>query len=67
MGLSTLLSLAPVPVVSEGIRDLAETLLGTRLDGRLLLAAWGAATAALAAAAMLAAARRLPRADVSAS
>jgi len=67
MGLSTLLSLAPVPVVSEGIRSLAETLLGTRLDGRLLLAAWGATAAALAAAAMLAAARRLPRADVSAS
>lgn len=67
MGLSTLLSLAPVPVVSEGIRSLAETLLGTRLDARLLLAAWGAATCALAAAAMLAAARRLPRADVSVS
>ncbi len=67
MGLSTLLSLAPVPIVSEGIRGLGETLLGTRFDGRLLLAAWCAATAALAAAAMLAAARRLPRADVSAS
>lgn len=67
MGLSTLLSIAPVPVVSEGIRSLAETLLGTRLDGRLLLAAWGATAAALAAAAMLAAARRLPRTDVSAS
>lgn len=67
MGLSTLLSLAPVLVVSEGLRSLVETLLGARLDGRLLLAAWGATTAALAAAAMLAAARRLPRADVAAS
>ncbi|MHB8797256.1 MAG: putative ABC transporter permease subunit [Thermoanaerobaculia bacterium] len=67
MGLSTLLSLAPVPIVSEGLRGLVETLLGTRLDGRVLLAAWCAATSALAAAAMLAAARRLPRADVSAS
>ncbi len=67
MGLSTLLSLAPIPVVSEGIRSLVETLLGTRLDGRILLAAWGATAAALAAAAMLAAARRLPRADLSAS
>lgn len=67
MGLSTLLSLAPVLVVSEELRGLVETLLGTRLDGWLLLAAWGTVTAALAAAAMLAAARRLPSADVSAS
>ena len=41
--------------------------LDARLDGRLLLAAWGATTTALASAAMLAAARRLPRADVTAS
>lgn len=67
MGLSTLVSLAPVLIVSEGLRSLVETLLGARLDGWLLLAAWGAAAAALAAAAMLAAARRLPRVDVSSS
>lgn len=67
MGLSTLVSLAPVLVVSEGLRSLVETLLDARLDGRLLLAAWGATTTALASAAMLAAARRLPRADVTAS
>ena len=67
MGLSTLLSLAPVLVVSEGLRSLVETLLDTRLDGRALLAAWGATTSALSVAAMLAAARRLPKADVPAS
>ena len=67
MGLSTLLSLAPILVVSEGLRALVETLVGARLDGALLLAAWTVLSAALAAGAMLVAARRLPRADVPAS
>lgn len=67
MGLSTLLAVAPVLVVSEGLRGLLETLLEVRLPAPLLLAGWVAASAALAAGTMLAAARRLPRADVSAS
>ncbi len=67
MGLSTLLSLAPILVVSEGLRALVETLVGARLDGALLLAAWTVLSAALAAGAMLVAARRVPRADVPAS
>ena len=67
MALSTLLSLAPVLFVSEGLRSLLETLLGARLNAPLLLAAWCGATAGLAASAMAAAARRLPRADLPAS
>jgi len=67
MALSTLLSLAPVLVVSEGLRSLLEALLGARLDAPLLLAAWCAASAGLAALAMAAAARRLPKADLPAS
>lgn len=66
MALSTLLAVVPVLFVSEGLRSLLETLLGLRLDARLLLAAWCAAAATLAAGALLAAARRLPRADLSA-
>lgn len=65
MALSTLLAVVPVLFVSDGLRSLLETLLRARLDAGLLLVAWGAASAGLAAAAMLAAARRLPRADVS--
>jgi ABC-2 type transport system permease protein len=67
MALSTLLALAPVLAVSEGLRGLLGTLVGPRLDGGALLAAWSAAATALGAGAMLAAARRLPRADLAAS
>ena len=67
MALSTLLAAVPVLFVSEGLRSLFETLLGARIDPALLLAAWGAVAAALAAGAMAAAARRLPKADLSAS
>jgi hypothetical protein len=67
MAVSTLLAAVPVLFVSEGLRSLLETLLGVRLEARLLLAAWSAAAAALAVGAMLAAARRLPRADLPAS
>jgi ABC-2 type transport system permease protein len=67
MALSTLLAAVPVLFVSYGLRSLLETLLGTRLQAPLLLAAWCAAAAGLAASAMLAAARRLPKADLSAS
>ncbi|HYN43632.1 MAG TPA: hypothetical protein VE129_17780, partial [Thermoanaerobaculia bacterium] len=67
MALSTLLAAVPVLFVSDGLRSLLETLLGARLDAALLLAAWCAAAVGLAAAAMLAAARRLPKADLSAS
>ena len=66
MALSALLALAPVPIVSEGLRSLLETLLGTRVPGGPLLAAWAVVSAALAGGAMRAAARRLPRADLSA-
>lgn len=64
MAVSTLLAAVPVLFVSEGLRNLIETLLGVRLEALLLLAAWSAAAAALAVGAMLAAARRLPRADL---
>ena len=67
MAISTFLAAVPVLFVSEGLRSLLETLLGVRLDARLLLAAWSAAAAALAVGAMLAAAKRLPRADLPAS
>lgn len=67
MGLSALLSLAPVLFVSDGLRGLAATLLGVRLEAPLLLAAWCVVSCALGAGAMLAAARRLPRADLSAA
>jgi ABC-2 type transport system permease protein len=67
MALSTLLALAPVLFVSEGLRSLLETFLGARLDGPLLLATWSAAAMGLGAVAMAAAARRLPRADLPAS
>jgi ABC-2 type transport system permease protein len=67
MALSTLLAAVPVLFVSDGLRSLLETLLRTRLPAPLLLAAWCAAAVGLAAAAMLAAARRLPKADLSAS
>lgn len=67
MGLSTLLATVPVLFVSEGLRSLLEALLGARLDAALLLAAWASAALGLAAGAMLGAARRLPRADLSAS
>ena len=67
MAVSTLLAAVPVLFVSEGLRSLLETLLGVRLEALLLLAAWSAAAAALAVGAMLAAARRLPRADLPAS
>lgn len=67
MALSTALGVVPILFVSEGLRSLLETLLGVRLDARLLLAAWCAASAALAAGAMFAAARRIPRADLAAS
>jgi ABC-2 type transport system permease protein len=66
MAVSTVLAVVPVLFVSEGLRSLLETLLGVRFDARLLLAAWCVAAAALGAGAMLAAARRLPRADLSA-
>jgi ABC-2 type transport system permease protein len=66
MTLSTVLAVVPVLFVSEGLRGLLETLLGVRCDARLLLAAWCVAAAALGAGAILAAARRLPRADLSA-
>lgn len=67
MALSTLLATVPVLFVSEGLRGLLETLLGTRLDAAILLAGWCAAAIGLAAGAMLAAARRLPNADLPAS
>ncbi len=67
MALSTLLAAVPVLFVSDGLRSLLETLLGARLEAPLLLAAWCAAAVGIAAAAMLAAARRLPRADLPAS
>jgi len=67
MALSTLLAAVPVLIVSEGLRGLLETLLGARIDGALLLVSWCAAAVALAAGAMLAAARRLPKADLPAS
>ncbi len=67
MALSTLLAAVPVLFVSDGLRSLLETLLRTPLPAPLLLAAWCAAATGLAAAAMLAAARRLPKADLSAS
>ena len=67
MALSTLLAAVPVLFVSDGLRSLLETLLRTRLPAPLLLAAWCAAAAGLAVAAMFAAARRLPKADLSAS
>jgi ABC-2 type transport system permease protein len=66
MALSTLLAAVPILFVSEGLRGLLETLLGARLDGPLLLAAWCATGIGLAAGAMAAAARRLPRADLAA-
>lgn len=66
MALSTLLALVPVLAVSEGLRSLLGTLLGVRLEGGPLLAAWAAASALLACGAMAAAARRLPKADLSA-
>lgn len=67
MALSTALGVVPILFVSDGLRSLLETLLGVRLDARLLLAAWCAASTALAAGAMFAAARRVPRADLPAS
>lgn len=67
MAVSTLLAAVPVLFVSEGLRSLLETLLGVRLEALFLLAAWSATAAALAVGAMLAAARRLPRADLPAS
>jgi ABC-2 type transport system permease protein len=67
MALSTVLGVVPILFVSEGLRSLLETLLGLRLDARLLLAAWCAAATVLAAGAMAAAARRLPSADLPAS
>ncbi len=67
MALSTLLGVVPVLFVSEGLGSLLETLLGVRLDARLLLAGWCAVATALAVGAMTAAARRLPKADLSAS
>lgn len=67
MALSTFLAAVPVLFVSEGLRSLLETLLGARLDAALLLGAWCAGAVGLAAGAMLAAARRIPRADLPAS
>lgn len=67
MALSTLLAAVPVLFVSDGLRGLLETLLGTRLDAAILLATWCAAATGLAAAAMVAAAGRLPKADLPAS
>jgi hypothetical protein len=67
MALSTLLAAVPVLFVSDGLRGLLETLLGMRLDAAILLAAWCATATGLAAAAMVAAARRLPKADLPAS
>ena len=66
MALSTLLSFVPVLFVSEGLRSLLGTLLGPRIEGGPLLAAWTAASVLLACGAMAAAARRLPKADLSA-
>ena len=65
MALSTLLALVPVLAVSEGLRSLLGTLVGVRLEGGPLLAAWAAAAGSLACGAMAAAARRLPKADLS--
>lgn len=67
MALSTLLGVVPILFVSEGLRSLLETLLGTRLDAALLLTAWCAAAVSLATGAMTAAARQLPGADLPAS
>ena len=65
MAPSTLLALVPVLAVSEGLRSLLGTLVGVRLEGGPLLAAWAAAAGSLACGAMAAAARRLPKADLS--
>ena len=64
MALATGLSAVPALFVSEGLRSLLGTAAGARLHGPVLLAAWVAAAVALGAGAMLAAARRLPRADL---
>jgi ABC-2 type transport system permease protein len=67
MALSTGLGVVPVLFVSDGLRSLLETLLDVRLDTPLLLAAWCVVATFLAVGAMAAAARGMPRADLSAS
>ena len=67
MALSTGLGVVPILFVSDGLRSLLETLLDLRLDARLLLAAWCVVATSLAVGAMTAAARGMPRADVSTS
>ncbi len=65
MGLSTLLAVVPVAAVSDGILGLVDALARVPVERGPLLAAWTSAALALGAGALAAAARRLPRADVS--